>query len=300
LAKQVPGKEEFHETIRYFNNRLKEAGVTMKLGQRADVDSLAGFDKVVLATGIKARNLTIPGADHQKVVPYEDVLTGKVKISSDSNVAIIGAGGIGFDIATFLTHQKPANTDHEGPEAIERYMQEWGVDMTYTARGGLLQNSTDKKEETKHRNVYLLQRTKGKPGAGLGKTTGWIHRATLKKTGVHMTGGVEEYVKVDDAGLHIKLKGKVEVLDVDYVIVCAGQDPLKELLEPLKASGISTFLIGGSEAATELDAKRAIDQGTRLSAVIETAKDGEVFNQPVAFQADIVKHVRRLTGRNFA
>lgn len=254
LAKMIPGKEEFFETIRYFEERIKEEhGLNVRLGTRVGASDLVGlFDCVVLATGIKPRVLEgIPGADHPKVVSYVDVLSGRVKITG--SVAIIGAGGIGFDVAEFVTHKGEA-------PSTTAFMADWGVDMSHSGRGGLLPTGI---AEAQQRQVYLLQRKEGKAGATLGRTTGWIHRASIEKNGVQTLTGVQ-YLGVDDTGLHISLKkGGKRLLRVDHVIVCAGQEPLKELEEPLKMAGIPTFLIGGAECASELDAKRAIDQASK-------------------------------------
>ncbi len=258
LAKRIPGKEEFHETLRYFRNRLQATGVEQRLGERVDAAGLlaGGWDEVVLATGIRPRGVSFPGADHAKVVSYLDVLTGRVV--PGGKVAIIGAGGIGFDVAEFLVHAG------ESPSLDPaRWMAEWGVDPSFTAPGGL----APARPEAPAREVWLLQRSPGKPGARLGKTTGWIHRAALKAKGVQGLGGVE-YLGVDDAGLRIRIDGEERLLPVDHVVVCAGQEPLRELLEPLQAAGKPVHLIGGADVAAELDAKRAIDQGSRLAAAL--------------------------------
>mmetsp|Transcript_14515 Transcript_14515/g.42862 ORF Transcript_14515/g.42862 Transcript_14515/m.42862 type:complete len:725 (-) Transcript_14515:25-2199(-) len=286
MAKQIPGKEEFHETIRYFQKRLDSSDVTMRLGTEVGMDDLSGFDRVILATGVSPRALDIPGIEHSKVLSYIDVLAKKVPVGK--RVAIIGAGGIGFDVAEFLAHDNTVG-EHSSSLDIEAFMREWGVDMSHSTRGGLAE-ATD---QPPHRDIVLLQRKKGKLGSGLGKTTGWIHRATLKKKGVNMMGGVE-YLKVDDAGLHIKHKDQTEILDVDHVVVCAGQEPFSPLLDPLTKASIPTFLIGGAEKAAELDAKRAIDQGTRLAAQIEDAPSGAVFNQPVSFESKLVDQAAML------
>jgi 2,4-dienoyl-CoA reductase (NADPH2) len=196
-------------------------------------------------------------------------------------VAIIGAGGIGFDVAEYLLHDPKVTASTMD---IEKFLKEWGIDKQNEHRGGL----ADEEMGPPVREIYLLQRKKGKVGAGLGKTTGWIHRTSLKKGGVEMLEGVE-YVKVDDQGLHIKKKGKDQVLDVDHVVICAGQEPLRELEPGLKQAGLPVFRIGGSELASELDAKRAIDQGTRLAAKFEDAKPGEVFTAPISLEAKIMK-----------
>ncbi|TCP15273.1 2,4-dienoyl-CoA reductase [Crenobacter luteus] len=255
VAKRIPGKEEFHETLRYFGVRLAAAGVDVRLGRRVDAGELAGFDEVVLATGIKPRQPDIDGIDHPMVLGYLDVLRHNKPVGR--KVAIIGAGGIGFDVAEFLT-QDGASTSLD-PAA---FMAEWGVDMNYARPGGLA--AAGPRPHQSPREVWLLQRKNGRPGEKLGKTTGWIHRASLKMRGVHMQGGVS-YDRIDDAGLHVTIGGEEATLAVDNVIVCAGQEPLRELAEPLAALGKSVHLIGGADVAMELDAKRAIDQGTRLA-----------------------------------
>ena len=256
LAKQIPGKEEFHETLRYFRHRIAETGVELRLDTRADADALARFDDVVVATGVTPRAVDFPGIDHPKVVGYLDVLQRRVV--PGAKVAIIGAGGIGFDVGEFLVQEgESASLDPQ------RWMAEWGVDAAFAAPGGLAKPHP----EPAARKVWLLQRTQGKPGARLGKTTGWIHRATLKAKGVKMLGGVE-YLGVDDAGLHIRVDGSEQVLDVDHVVICAGQEPRRELFDALAAQGRKAHLIGGADVAAELDAKRAIAQGSRLAATL--------------------------------
>lgn len=256
VAKRIPGKEEFHETLRYFRHKLEETGVEVKLDTTADVDTLAGFDSVVVATGITPRQVDFPGADHSKVVTYLDVLLGRVTVGAEA--AIIGAGGIGFDVGEFLVHDGPS-------PALDpaRWMAEWGVDPSFEARGALARPQP----EAPARKVWLLQRSPGKPGARLGKTTGWIHRATLKAKGVKMLGGVE-YLGVDDAGLHIRVEGHEQTLPVDHVVICAGQEPRRDLHVALLAAGVEAHLIGGADVAAELDAKRAINQGSRLAATL--------------------------------
>jgi 2,4-dienoyl-CoA reductase (NADPH2) len=254
LAKRIPGKEEFSETLRYFGHRLADAGVEQRLGTRATLESLRGFDAVVLATGIVPRTLAIPGADRANVLSYIDVLTARRPVGK--RVAIVGAGGIGFDVAEFLTQAAPSpSTD------IARWSHEWGVDRDYVQRGGL----ATPRPEPSEREVWLLQRTPGTPGKRLNKTTGWVHRAALKMKNVQMLGGVG-YERIDDDGLHVSIDGAVQCLPVDDVVVCAGQEPRRDLYDDLKAAGIATHLIGGADVAAELDAKRAIAQGTRLAA----------------------------------
>ena len=256
LAKQIPGKEEFHETLRYFRHRIVETGVELRLDTRADGDALSGFDEVVIATGVTPRAVDFPGIDHPKVVGYLDVLQRRVV--PGAKVAIIGAGGIGFDVGEFLVQEG------ESPSLdASRWMAEWGVDPAFDAPGGLAKP----RPEPAARQIWLLQRTPGKPGARLGKTTGWIHRGTLKAKGVKMLGGVE-YLGVDDAGLHIRVDGSEQVLDVDHVVICAGQEPRRELFDALAAQGRKAHLIGGADVAAELDAKRAIAQGSRLAAIL--------------------------------
>jgi 2,4-dienoyl-CoA reductase (NADPH2) len=253
-AKKIPGKEEFHETLRYFRHRLEETRVDVKLSTPVSATDLHGFDEVVLATGITPRQVALPGADHAKVVSYVDVLSGRVEVGA--RAALIGAGGIGFDVAEYLTHEGPSPSLDPA-----RWMAEWGVDPAFETRGSLARPHP----EPPAREVWLLQRSPGKPGARLGKTSGWVHRATLKAKQVKMLGGVE-YLGVDDAGLRIKVDGAEHLLPVDHVVVCAGQEPRRELQADLIAAGRAPHLIGGADVAAELDAKRAIDQGSRLAA----------------------------------
>jgi 2,4-dienoyl-CoA reductase (NADPH2) len=256
LAKQIPGKEEFHETLRYFDHRLSEERVELRLGRAAELADLTEFDAVVLATGVTPRSVDFPGHQHAKVCSYLDVLTRRVV--PGPRVAIVGAGGIGFDVAEFLVQEGPSPSLDPA-----RWMVEWGVDPEQHARGGL----TRPLPEPPAREIWLLQRSPGKPGAKLGKTTGWIHRAALKAKDVTMLGGVD-YVGVEDAGFRVRLAGIEQVLPVDHVVICAGQEPLRTLLEPLRQAGREVHLIGGADIAIELDAKRAIDQGSRLAVML--------------------------------
>ena len=259
VAKQVPGKEEFYETLRYFGQRLQQTGVTVKLGKRVDAQELvqAGFQHVVLATGIRPRLPEIDGITHPKVLGYLDVLRDKKPVGR--SVAVIGAGGIGFDVSEYLLHKGVSPSLDKA-----KFFAEWGVDTTGSARGGL----QPARIGAVPRKIYLLQRKASKVGDGLGKTTGWIHRTGLKNRGVEMIPGVT-YRKVDDAGLHISVDGKDMLLPVDNVIVCAGQDPNRELQAALQAQGVRVHLIGGADKAAELDAKRAIKQGTELALRID-------------------------------
>lgn len=280
MAKIIPGKEEFQETLRYFEKQLKLKGVNVKLGRRIEATELinGAFDKVVMASGVLPRSLDIPGADHPKVLNYMDVL--KTKASVGPKVAIIGAGGIGFDVAEFLTHVGESTSS-----SVDVFAREWGIDTTNSVRGGVA--GIKSSVPSPAREIYLLQRKSTKHGKDLGKTTGWIHRLSLKHRNVKMIGGIS-YDKVDDAGLHFTDKGgKKHVLDVDNVIVCAGQVPLRELEKPLLEKGITVFRIGGADEAGELDAKRAIDQGARLAATIETAKPGDTFEEKLPLTAKL-------------
>jgi 2,4-dienoyl-CoA reductase (NADPH2) len=257
IAKRIPGKEEFYETLRYFSKQVELTGVELKLNTfvRGEMLEEQGFDEVVLATGISPRTPDIEGIDHPKVLTYLDVMSGA---RVGKTVAVIGAGGIGFDISEYLIHQGESSSLN-----ITTFMQEWGVDMNMAARGGV-ENMTPAFEPAA-REVYLLQRKKSKVGAKLGKTTGWIHRADLAKKGVHMLNKCE-YLKIDDAGLHMLVDGEAKTLAVDNVIICAGQEPRRELVDQINM--LPVHLIGGADVASELDAKRAIDQGTRLAADI--------------------------------
>lgn len=256
-AKQIPGKEEFHETLRYFDKRLADTGVQVHLNSRQTATSLAAeaFDEVVLATGVVPRQVDFAGADHPKVVGYLDVLRDHKELGP--KVALIGAGGIGFDVAEYIT------TEHSPTLDAEEWNEIWGVDKAYESRGAL----TQPKAESTSREVWLLQRKTSKVGKGLGKTSGWVHRATLKKKGVQMLAGVT-YKKVDDQGLWIEVDGNEQLLAVDNVVICAGQLPLRELQDELQQAGQSVHLIGGADVAAELDAKRAIRQGAELAAAL--------------------------------
>ncbi|MEU2130667.1 NADPH-dependent 2,4-dienoyl-CoA reductase [Streptomyces sp. NPDC018352] len=254
VARKVPGKEEFDETLRYFRTRLREEKVELRLGTRVTADALGGFDEVVLATGVTPRSPGIPSQDHPSVVGYLDVLRDGAPVGD--RVAIIGAGGIGFDVAEFVTDSGDAASSD--PEV---FFRQWGVDTEYRERGGLRAPERAKTPRT----VHLIQRRTGKVGAGLGKTTGWIHRTELRHRGVTTIAGAA-YDRIDDEGLHLTVGGEQHLLPVDTIVLCAGQEPRRDLYEELLAAGRSTHLIGGADVAAELDAKRAIRQGTELAA----------------------------------
>jgi len=289
MAKRIPGKEEFHETLRYFGKMLEKRNVRLHLNTRVTADFLQEkkFAHVVLATGVSPRTPQIEGIGHPKVLSYIDVLFHQKPVGK--TVALIGAGGIGFDVAMYLTAAAPPSPPDGGETASPpaplpngegslgspppgglggaSYLAEWGIDPTYQQRGGL----TKPHVEPPPRQVWLLQRSKGKVGDRLGKTTGWAHRLTLKSRQVQMWAEVN-YVRVEDAGLHITVKGQPQVLDVETVVVCAGQNSLRELYEPLRQAGISVHLIGGAKEAGELDAKRAIEEGWKVAMAIGAAK----------------------------
>ncbi|STX50651.1 2,4-dienoyl-CoA reductase FadH [Legionella busanensis] len=254
LAKSIPGKEDFHHTINYYTHQLEKFGVNIHLNTAAEVDLLKEYDEIVLATGIKPRTPSIPGIDHAKAMSYVDVIEGRK--SPGQRVAIIGAGGIGFDVAEWLTHESKASP-------LEQFYNEWGIDIDVTHRGGIKSPIIEKTA----REVFLLQRKKEKLGKRLGKTTGWIHRLSLKHRHVKMISGVE-YVRIDDEGLHIRINDEPRLLEVDSVIICAGQEELRELFEPLREEGCNVHLIGGAFKALELDARHAIDQACRLAALL--------------------------------
>jgi 2,4-dienoyl-CoA reductase (NADPH2) len=236
------------------------AGVELKLGVTASVELLRQFDEVILATGVSPRRPDIEGLDHPMVLSYIDVLLGRAEVGA--RVAIIGAGGIGFDVAEFLGHH---HHDHRQLPRPEDFARQWGIDMTLSARGGVA--GVIARPEPLAREIWLLQRKTSKPGKDLGKTTGWIHRLGLSQRGVQMLAGVE-YRRIDDRGLHIRHEGEDRLLEVDHVVLCAGQLPRRELQAPLEAAGVKVHLIGGADVAAELDAKRAIRQGSELAAAL--------------------------------
>jgi NADH:flavin oxidoreductases, Old Yellow Enzyme family len=260
IARRIPGKEEFAETIRYYERRLEVTGVTVRLGARVTAAEIVdgGYDEVVLATGVEPRIPDIPGIDHPMVVSYVDAVLGAAPLGK--RVAVIGAGGVGVDVSEFLTHDASPTLD------LVTWQREWGVTDPELAAGAL----TEPRPEPSPRQVYLLQRSPGRIGTRLGRTTGWVHRAALAAKGVEQIVGVA-YDKIDDEGLHLSVgpeHSEHRVLDVDTVVVCAGQDPVRDLLDELRAAGLPVHVIGGADVAAELDAKRAIDQGTRVAATL--------------------------------
>ena len=255
IAKQIPGKEEFYETLRYYRRMLDLHGVNLQLGQLITADRLLEFDETILATGIAPRMPAIAGITHPKVMSYLDVLRDKAPVGQ--RVAIIGCGGIGFDTAMYLSQPGVATSQN-----IDAFCREWGIDTTLQSAGGLRPEGPQL--EKSPRRIVMLQRKASKPGDGLGKTTGWIHRATLLARGVKMIPGVS-YQKIDDEGLHVTISGESQILHVDQVIICAGQEPKRELADPLRAAGKVVHQIGGCDVAMELDARRAIAQGTKLA-----------------------------------
>jgi len=262
MAKRIPGKEEFSETLRYFTRRIAITGVQLHLGQRITAKELVArrFDEVVLATGVLPRAPKIPGADGANVLSYVDVLLHGAHVGA--RVAIIGAGGIGFDVAEFLVTEP----GHSPTMNLHEWLAEWGITDPARARGGVVAAQP----APPARQVTLLQRKTGKLGKGLGKTTGWIHRTTLQMKRVEMIGGVN-YERITPQGVFVTYgdrRADGQIIECDTVVLCAGQEPLRELLAPLKAAGVKTHLIGGADEAAELDAKHAIDQGTRLAAAL--------------------------------
>ncbi|HEM7977221.1 TPA: NADPH-dependent 2,4-dienoyl-CoA reductase [Citrobacter koseri] len=258
IAKQIPGKEEFYETLRYYRRMIEVTGVTLKLNRFVTADDLQPFDEAILACGIEPRKPSIEGIDHPKVLTYLEVLRDKTPVGK--RVAIIGCGGIGFDTAMYLSQPGDPSS-----QSIAEFCVEWGIDTSLQQPGGLRPEGPHLSRSP--RQIVMLQRKASKPGQGLGKTTGWIHRATLLSRGVKMIPAVS-YQKIDDDGLHVLINGEPQLLNVDHVVICAGQEPRRELAEPLRASGKTVHLIGGCDVAMELDARRAIAQGTKLALAI--------------------------------
>ncbi|QMG39576.1 NADPH-dependent 2,4-dienoyl-CoA reductase [Citrobacter freundii] len=255
IAKQIPGKEEFYETLRYYRRMIDVTGVTLKLNHFVTADDLLSFDEVILASGIEPRTPPIDGIDHPKVLTYLDVLRDKTPVGQ--RVAIIGSGGIGFDTAMYLSQPGEPTSQN-----IAEFCVEWGIDTSLQQAGGLRPEGPQLSRSP--RQIVMLQRKASKPGQGLGKTTGWIHRATLLSRGVKMIPAVS-YQKIDDDGVHVLINGEPQLLNVDHVVICAGQEPRRGLVDPLHAAGKTVHLIGGCDVALELDARRAIAQGTRLA-----------------------------------
>ena len=258
LAKRIPGKEEFHETLRYYRRMIERDGVELRLNTRVDAAMLKsmGFDEVIVATGIEPRRPQIEGIDHPKAIGYIDAILGRKPVGR--TVAIMGAGGIGFDVAELITHEGvSASLD------VSVFAKEWGIDFANHPRGGV--TGVQPQVAAADRTVYLMQRKTDPVGKNLGRTTGWTHRITLSRRGVQMINGVE-YLRIDDAGLHTRVNGEPKLFEVDTVIVCAGQTPLRSLHDELQALGVKSTLVGGAYEAAELDAKRAIDQASRLAA----------------------------------
>jgi len=260
LAKRVPGKEEFYETLRYYQHQLQKWAVDIRLNTRITTEQLqsADYDHIVVATGITPRVPYIPGIDHPMVMGYIDAITGAKPVGR--NVAVIGAGGIGFDVTDLITH--------EGPSAaldVDVFAREWGIDFKHHPRGGV--TGVEPQVARADRTVWLLQRKDTPVGRGLGKTTGWTHRLTLGRRGVNMMNGVD-YVRIDDDGLHLLVANQPECLPVDTVIICAGQEPARALFDELSALGLSSELVGGAFEANELDAKTAINQASWMAAAI--------------------------------
>jgi 2,4-dienoyl-CoA reductase (NADPH2) len=260
IAKQIPGKEEFYETIRYFKRQIELHNVKLKLNTRVTENDLMNdaFDEVVIATGILPRMPHIEGIESDKVLNYIDVLKHKKTVGK--RVAVIGAGGIGFDVSEYLAHEGESTSQN-----IDAWLKEWGIDKTLSARSGI--EGVIPEIDPSPREIFMFKRSKGKFGEKLGKTTGWIHRSTLKKKNVQFINRVE-YTKIDDVGLHYTQNEEAKILEVDTIVVCAGQNSLKELVAPLEKANIKVYVIGGADFASELDAKRAIDQGARLAAEI--------------------------------
>lgn len=251
LAMQIPGKEEFKQTVRYFTRRLEQTGVKVHLGVEVNAEQLLSYDEVVIATGVQPRIPPITGIEHSKVVDYQTLIRDKITLGK--KVAIIGAGGIGVDVATMLT--EPADND------LDSWLREWNIDKSLSYSGGLLPSD----DYISPREVWLMQRRSGKVGKGPGRTTGWIHRRTLAKRGVHLWSGVE-YHAIDDQGLHLMIDGQARILEVDNIVICSGQTSVDSLSALLTEQGLTVHVIGGAEEAGEVDAKRVIRQGVELAA----------------------------------
>jgi len=260
LAKQIPGKEEFYETLRYYGRMIEKLGINLQLNTRADADMLAaaGYDNIIIATGINPRTPDLEGIDHPMVMSYIDAIRGNKPVGK--KVAILGAGGIGFDVSELISHKGVS-----AAMDIDVFAREWGVDFDNHPRGGV--TGVDPITAIADREIFLMQRKETPVGRGLGKTTGWTHRMALGRRGVKMLNGIE-YVRIDDDGLHIMRENKPELLPVDTIIVCAGQDPARELYDAGQAQGLPVERVGGAYEAAELDAKAAINQACHMAAQI--------------------------------
>jgi 2,4-dienoyl-CoA reductase (NADPH2) len=301
MAKRIPGKEEFHETIRYFDHQLTACGVNVQLQTTITHDDMLAnnseVDKWIVATGVTPRDPQIPGGDHPNVLSYIDVLKHNKPVGK--RVAVIGAGGIGFDVAEFLLYHENKDKHHQDL-SIEEFWEEWGIDPHHTNRGGL--SSEGIRPKPAQREIHLMQRKKGKLGGGLGRTTGWIHRATLKMGGVENINGVS-YDRIDENGhLHYTKDGTQHVLEVDNIVFCAGQVEFKELEQQAAAQedelfASKVYTIGGAYAAGELDAKRAIDMGTRLALKIhekDVSPGAHVFQSPAGVEEKMFEFLKKL------
>lgn len=275
LAMEIPGKEEFRQTIRYFTTRLRELNVDVRLNTRASVEDLQGFDEVIVATGVSPRVPSIEGVDHPKVMTYAQLLSGEKTVGD--KVAVIGAGGIGVDVSEYLAYEESPTLNKD------EWLREWGVDPNQ--RGGV----TAPEVEASRRKIHLLQRKTSRIGKGLNKTTGWVHRASIKAKGVNMWTGVT-YDKVDDSGLHFTVDGEQKVLDVDSVVLCTGQESVRDLYDELQTAGITAHIIGGADVAAELDAKRAIRQATEVVAGLEP-QDGAPKPEPLPWHLKLQKEL---------
>jgi 2,4-dienoyl-CoA reductase (NADPH2) len=260
LAKRIPGKEEFYETLRYYRRMIDVHGIDLRLNTKVNAQTFVDtpYDEVVVATGITPRKPALEGIDHPKAVSYIDVISGRKAVGQ--KVAIMGAGGIGFDVAELITH---AGTS--ASQDVNVFAREWGIDFQNHPRGGV--TGVQPHVEKSDRTVTLMQRKTDPVGKNLGRTTGWTHRMTMARRGVQMLNGVE-YLKIDDAGLHARVHGELTLFEVDTVVICAGQTPLRDLYDELTAQGVKASLVGGAFEAAELDAKRAIDQASRMAAVV--------------------------------
>lgn len=311
MAKIIPGKEEFHETLRYFKRQLSLTGVDVKLDTEATFDMLKGYDATVIATGVHPRKVSIPNNstnEKVKILSYVDVLRHGAAVGK--SVAVVGAGGIGFDVSDYLTHYHGDNAGSSSIDsshhvvnptkvdevAVGEFMRTWKIDLSISSGGLKVVDKKDTAAAVVPRKVYLLQRKGGKLGMGLGKTTGWIHRTTMKMRQVEEVSGCK-YIEVNDDGFVIEQKGVKRTLPVDTVVICAGQVSESSLFDQLMMIGSKAYIIGGAQEAGELDAKRAIDQGVRLAAVIEVANPGDVYEAPIEFKSKAISKLQKLLGK---